>query len=102
MCGFPEALKASEAVPMPPQETTVVPLRVDATYYVTASLLNLRKQPAAMGIAVYQVEYHTPLRVLKLAANPNWVLVEFIEGDEGVIAYVSRWYLTDIVPNIPR
>ena len=103
LCGLPEALRASEVVPLPLQgRSTVEPLRVGATYYVTASLLNLRKQPAASGIAVYQVEYHTPLRVRELAANPNWVLVEFTEGDEGVIAYVSRWYLSDTVPNLPR
>ena len=68
-----------------------MPLRVGATYYVIASLLNLRKQPAAMGIAVYQVEYRTSLRVRELAMNPNWVLAEFTEGDKGIVAYVSRW-----------
>lgn len=101
--GLPETMKACEVVPLFLQgRSTVEPLRVGATYYVTASILNLRKQPAAIGIAVYQVEYHTPLRVRELAANPNWVLVEFTEGDEGVVAYVSRWYLSDIAPNLTR
>jgi uncharacterized protein YgiM (DUF1202 family) len=67
-------------------------LAVGGIYYVTATFLNLRKQPVAEGPIVQMFSKNTELKIINIY-NKNWVLVSYTSEDVIVEGYVSKWYL---------
>ncbi len=78
------------AVKSPPR------LVVGETYYVTATILNMRSRPVAEGPGDpnLQLGRNAQLTILEIS-NSNWVSVRYTSEDVSVVGYVSKWYLSD-------
>ncbi len=72
-------------------------LVVGKTYYVAASLLNVRSRPIAEGPGDpnLQLGRNAQVTVVELLPNSNWVLVRHMSEDVSVIGYASQWYLSE-------
>ena len=84
-CSAPSAAPvAAPETPAPPRPSAPAEEKVVGTVHVTASALNVRREPSADGEVLAQVKKGTSLDVLQ--SDESWVKVRLTDGSSGWVA----------------